>query len=116
MRFLATPPSGDVRSVQFFVKSRYRRDFPSRLAETLGQERFFIVPTDELIDLKLLGPGVPSDRVRERWGDFTIIARGNNSFEYVPQGEQPKAFIGSHSGLSPEEMRVPLILTEGVAE
>jgi hypothetical protein len=116
MQFLNAPPSGDVRSVQFFVKSRYRRDFPDRLADALGEEHFHIVSTDELIDMKLLGPGAPTDRVRERWGDFTIIGRDDNSFEYVPEGDKPKAFIGSHSGLSPEEMRVPLILTEGVAE
>lgn len=110
MEVLSAPPSGDVRSIQFFVKSGYPREFPDRFHEALGAERFFLVSTDELIETKLLGPGVPEEAVRCRWGDFTAIARDHNSLEFVPSGSGPKAFVSSHSGLSPEEMRVPLIV------
>ncbi|MFP4484769.1 MAG: alkaline phosphatase family protein [Spirochaetaceae bacterium] len=110
MTLLTAPPSGDVRSIQFFVKPHYRREFPERFRELLGTERFLLGSTDELIQTKMLGPGVPDDAVRSRWGDFTAIARNHNSFEFVPAGDRPKAFVGSHSGLSPEEMRVPLIV------
>jgi hypothetical protein len=110
MELLTAPPSGDVRSIQFFVRARFRQEFATRFRELFGLNGFHLLSTEELIDTKLLGPGIPDDVVRARWGDFTAIARDHNSFEYVHQGARAKGFVGSHSGLSPDEMRVPLIV------
>lgn len=112
-RFFAAPPSGDVRSAQLWLRpgthlADVREAIDARLA-ALGATAH-LIPTDELIESGVLGPVSVADAVRERWGDATLLALGDASFEYTAPNFTPKRYAGNHSGLSPEEMRVPLAI------
>ena len=58
------------------------------------------------------GPGLVSPEARRRFGDLMVISRGRHVIEYRPPGNNGRIMeeASQHSGLTPEEMRVPLVL------
>lgn len=113
-RLFAALPSGDTRSVQLWFRPESRGDGERRIMEFLADrgagDDVVYVETGDLIASGLLGPVAPSDEVRRRWGDATLIALGDRCFEYATPRMPPKRFLGNHSGLSPAEMRVPMVV------
>ena len=75
-------------------------------------ERFFIISIEEAECLELFGPGPLSARARERLGDLIVISSGADVIEYVPSGSIDRllSITAHHSGLTPAEMRVPLVV------
>ena len=110
---LSREPSGDVRVMYFSVKdgqeARFRDEFAQRC-----DGRFILLTTGEAFELELFGPGTPSSQTRERLGDFVAVSLGADvmRFRYPrPNAAQPpKIHVSNHSGLTPDEMRIPLIL------
>ena len=110
---LSREPSGDSRVVYFSVKdgqeARFRDEFAQRC-----DGRFNLLTTGEAFELELFGPGTPSSQTRERLGDFVAVSLGADviRFRYPhPNAAQPsKTRVSTHSGLTPEEMRIPRIL------
>ncbi len=109
MEMLLAPPSGEPRAPIFHLRSR--RDlgrFPFEFRRRFG-ERWVILSTEEVESLELLGPGPLASRTRDRLGDFMAIAGGDEVLLYGP--EQAIATMrGFHGGLTPAEVRVPLIV------
>ena len=64
---------------------------------------------DEVEALELLGPGRIEDFARRRLGTHLAISRGADTFIYLDKPEYMQ-FIGYHSGLTPDEMLVPLVV------
>ncbi|MFW6252892.1 MAG: alkaline phosphatase family protein [bacterium] len=118
--YFRVPPSGDARASQLWL----RRDRPvseqlpeienllRKALERIPGPRgdFALVETDELIRDGLLGPVDITPEVRTRWGDAVLLSLGDLAIEYVAEDGSFHGFQGNHSGLSPEEMRVPLII------
>ena len=110
---LSREPSGDTRVMYFSLKegqeARFRDEFVRR-----GDGRFVLLSTGEAVGLGLFGPGTPSSQTRERLGDYVAVSLGADviRFRYPrPNAAQPsKTRVSTHSGLTPEEMRIPLIL------
>ena len=101
-------PAGDARVLYLHVKPGREGEFRDRFRDDYG-EGFFLLSTDEVEELRLLGPADLAPMTRKRIGDFTAIARKNQVIDYRPAAEgYPMASV--HSGLSREEMRIPLIL------
>jgi hypothetical protein len=101
-------PAGDARVLYLHVKPGRQEEFQDKFRDDYG-EGFFLLSTDEVEQLHLLGPSGLSPITRKRMGDFTAIARKNQVIDYRPASEgYPMASV--HSGLSREEMRIPLIL------
>ena len=75
-------------------------------------DAFMLLATDDVERLRLLGPDRISSHTRARIGDFTAIARGAAVLEYSPTGQPGPVLksVAAHSGLSPQEMRIPLIV------
>ena len=81
------------------------------LRHRLGN-RFMLVPIEEAEELELFGPGPISSAVRERMGDVIAISRGRDVVAYEPDGMTWPIMMeeSQHSGLSPSEMLVPLVV------
>ena len=108
---LRVAPSGDARVIYLhtlsWAKERVRRYLEPRFGE-----RFVVVDTEDAIAIGLFGPDDIEEDVRERFGDMMIISMGADVLEYNP-GRGPGRMLllnGHHSGLSPEEMEIPLIV------
>ena len=60
----------------------------------------------------IFGNNYPNNSIRYRFGTHTAIAKGHTFFKYLKPGEK-KTFrekFGHHSGMSKEEMEIPIII------
>jgi len=104
-------PSGDDRVLYFHLREGVAERFRGWL-KAQYDDRFLLVSIDEAEELQLFGPGPIAPRVRERFGDLLMISAGPDVIEYVPTaGIGRRVDLNAyHSGLSPAEMRVPLVV------
>jgi hypothetical protein len=104
-------PSGDARVLYLHVRDGAHERVRARFRERFG-ERFLLITVDEAEALDLFGPGPISPLTRRRMGDLIAISAGTDVIEYRP-GIGPARISGDvshHSGLTPSEMRVPLVI------
>ena len=108
---LRVAPSYDSRVMCFHLRDGAEQAFREAIERRLG-EIVFVLSVDEVEELELLGPGPLSPLTRERLGDFVAIARGADAIGYRPAtgGREIMGNASHHSGLAPEEMRIPLII------
>ncbi len=111
MGCLRYPPSGDARVVYFHIDAGAGERFQQGFKDRYG-ERFFLISLDEAVRLNLFGPGPVSAETRDRVGDFIAISGGVDVIDYVRAGGTGRVISANshHSGLTPAEMRVPLVL------
>jgi hypothetical protein len=110
---LSKAPSGDAREVYFAPrdgqKSRFRDRFSSRF-----ENRFMLLTVEEATELALFGPEPLSFESRERLGDIVAISLGADAIRYrhthSKSNVMEKKYASHHSGLTPSEMRIPLIV------
>jgi hypothetical protein len=107
MQMLLIPPTGDGRTPFFHVKSVEKEGFAEAFRKAHGK-RFALLTIDEIEELQLLGPAPLSTEMRRRAGDFGAIAFGEDVILYEPTDREP--LRGYHGGLTPDEMRIPLVL------
>lgn len=101
-------PWGDAREMHFAVKPGSEEVFEAKFRERYG-EIAFLLTVDEVEALELLGPGHIEDFARRRLGTHLAISRGADTFIYLAKSD-PMKFIGYHSGLTPDEMLIPLVV------
>ncbi len=108
---LRVAPSGDARVLYLhtlnWAKERVRRYLEPRFGE-----RFVAVDTEDAIAIGLFGPDDIEGEIRERFGDIMVISMGADVIEYNPGRGSGRMLLlnGHHSGLSPAEMEIPLIV------
>lgn len=105
---LSHEPWGDAREMHFTVRPGSREEFEAEFRGQYG-EFAFLLTVDEVEALELLGPGRIEDAARKRLGTHLAISRGADTFKYMDKPDYMK-FIGYHSGLTPDEMLVPLVV------
>jgi hypothetical protein len=110
-RALAFPPSGDSRVMYLHVRDGAQDGIRQHFRDHYG-ERFFLISIEEAERLALFGPGPLAPWVRRRLGDLIVISGGTDVLEYLPAGsiDRLMAVASHHSGLTPAEMRVPLVV------
>ena len=108
VRHLLHEPWGDAREMHFAVKPGSEEEFETEFRKLYG-EFAFLLTVDEVEALELLGPGRIEDTARRRLGTHLAISRGAPAFTYRAKPDSMN-FIGYHSGLTPDEMLVPLII------
>ena len=69
--------------------------------------------TEEALEKNLFGLGKPHKYSRDFLGHYIALATSNLSLWYRREDGSSHNFKGHHSGLTKEEMIVPLILIEG---
>ncbi|MDO8673947.1 MAG: alkaline phosphatase family protein [Dehalococcoidia bacterium] len=107
---LLFPPSGDSRVMFLHQREGAGEQLCQRFRKRFG-DTFFLISTDEAEQVELLGPGSISPETRSRVGDFMLISRGEGVIKYVSHGVgREPSVVSYHSGLTPEEMRIPLVI------
>ena len=106
VRTLRHPPSGDVRALYMHCRDGMEPETREVFRERLGG-RFFLVGVDEAESLELFGPGPIPPETRRRVGDLIAISRGADVIQHLPYASP---MVGQHSGLTPDEMMIPLIV------
>ena len=108
---MISPPSGDARVMYLptwaWAGERMRRYFDRRFGE-----RFAVIDLEEAIKLEMFGPEPPSETAMRRLGNQISISTGADMLEYnAARGPGRMVQLNCHhSGLTPEEMRIPLIV------
>ena len=107
---LKTEPWGDGRVPQFDVNEGEEARFQAMFKERFGDE-FYLITTDDAEQLELYGPGPISTLTRARLGNHIAVSRGRGNIWYryrEPDGDLK--MVAHHSGLTPDEMLVPLVV------
>ncbi len=108
MDMLEAPPYGEPRVPMFRARPGMAEAFADAFRARFG-ERFVLLSTDDAEALRLFGEPTLSDETRARIGDFIAPALGDDVLLYDPD-EGLRAMEGTHGGLTPAEMMVPLVL------
>jgi len=109
--FLRTPPSGDMRIGFYHLQDGARLPFSHEFHDRFG-EHFALITTQQLDDLRLLGPDPLAPETRRRVGDFTSLALDDSVMRYTggSDGDHFMHQRSHHSGLSHREMTIPLVI------
>lgn len=116
IELLAAPPSGDLRAQFWHVRPGEVERFGEAFRERFG-EWFYLAETREVSTLALLGPDAVGAETRARMGDCVSIARGSAALRFAgyPGHDHYREMRSAHSGLTADEMLVPLIVAGGEA-
>jgi hypothetical protein len=110
-QLLAADPAGDSRVLHFHVRAGDCDAFARRFRESFGSA-FYLLTTEEVDELRLFGPEPLSATTAERLGDFVAISHGAQVLGYEPASGARELLRheSHHSGLRPEELRIPLLI------
>lgn len=111
LKLLTRKPSGDIRVMYLTVPEdnipRFRELFKSRYGDD-----FLLLTLEDVERLELLGPGHLAEHTRSRLGSIIAVSTGAATLDYrraLGEKDKPPA-VSHHSGLTPDEMRIPLII------
>ncbi|MDP6380954.1 MAG: alkaline phosphatase family protein [Phycisphaerae bacterium] len=109
LKHLRFPPTGEPSVPIFHVRPGSEQAFVGAFKRCFG-DAFLLITPDDAERLKLFGPGALSPVMRQRLGTFIGIASQPAAVYLRLDDYQDKVHVGMHGGLTPAEMRVPLIL------
>lgn len=103
------PLAGDSRVKNCRIKPGMERQFLNYIKGNLA-DICDVYSREEILEMQFYGPLENNPKFVERIGDFVIIMKGSHVFlDFVP-GEDFEHFnAGNHSGMSEDEMLVPVI-------
>jgi hypothetical protein len=104
------PFSSDTRAVSCFVKPGMEKQFLSEAKK--HSEYFHAIKGSDVLKKKLYGMGIDHPEMKYRVGDFMLLLKKNYAM-YYSKSSAKKAMKGNHSGLSKDEMIVPLVAIYG---
>ena len=105
---LSFPPTIESRFVNFFIKPGMHEQF-KRALETYFKEEYLIYTKEEFLNTGLLGKGAKHPRIESYFGDYIVIMNSTKSIRYTTNGIRFKTLLADHSGITKEEMIVPVI-------
>ncbi|MBC8415605.1 MAG: alkaline phosphatase family protein [Candidatus Cloacimonetes bacterium] len=106
---LILPTMPEPRFISFFVKKHKFDKFQDVIQKY--KDKFLILTRDEFLAKGFLGKGKMHQRIDDMLGDFVGIATSDAAIKTVfeQNGKWEKEFLAHHSGLTSDEMMVPLI-------
>ena len=108
---LCMPLSGERRMAYCYVKASRHADFTHYLTNNLA-EQITVHPSKQLLEQHYYGLGPAHPHLHRRIGDFVLEMNKNYTIMDTLPGEKHFYHIGTHGGLSEDEMLVPLIIIE----
>ena len=104
-------PSGDARIMYTEVSKENQQHFFAIAKEQLGPD-FITLTTSQAEQLELFGENSLSTEASKRLGNIMILSTGRAILEYrsVLGVSGKEVSISHHSGLTNEEMRIPLVI------
>lgn len=96
------------RACAFWVKKECQEEFIKQF-NNLFADDFILLTKQQVLEIKLFGDGNYNDNFESSLGDFLAIGTGNRYFElhYYPDD-----MVTQHSGITTDEMNIPLIIIE----
>ena len=109
--YLEHEPWGTAPSAMLQVREDRAVEFEARFRERFGED-FYLLPTDEALELELFGPGPVSPVTRRRMGNYLALSAGSSAihYNYHRTRERGPRKVADHGGLTPDEMMIPLIV------
>lgn len=106
LKCLVRMPAIEPRTLSFWVKDEYKRDFPDIFKNEFG-DKFWILTRDEVIESKLFGIGKDHKELSNMLGDYLAVSVSPAAI-FVTHKEA-EMMPGGHAGLTKEELEIPLI-------
>ncbi len=108
---LSKEPWGTGRCTIFQVSQDLGNRFEECFRQDIGED-FYLLKTDEVLDLELLGPAPVSQSTIRRLGNYFCISTGAPviNYKYPKINYEERKSLASHGGLSPDEILVPMIV------
>lgn len=106
-RMLLLPPAGESRAAYLYVRRGHKEALRDYVLEHLS-DRFTLIETETALAAGLFGPPLAEPELRDRLGDWLLLAHGNSRL-VAGEGEEVKMY-GHHGSLLAEEMLVPLLM------
>lgn len=106
---LLRPTFIEARAVGFFVKPGCATQFEAAFRSHFS-DHFRLMTKAEAIAGGLFGPANEGSRLDKMLGDYLAVA--TDKYSLYPNPEKARRHIGTHAGLTAEEMRIPLIGVE----
>lgn len=104
---LRIPLCGEPRAAYCYLRPDQSSRFEQLCVDLLDTD-FELFHSAELLERGLFGLGVAHPRLRERVGDYCLIARDRAALHQQLIGDKPFKQVGIHGGLSSAELMVPL--------
>ena len=79
--YLEHEPWGTAPSVMLQVRDDQAVEFEARFRERFGED-FYLLSTDEVLELELLGPGPVSPVTRRRMGNYLALSAGSTAIYF----------------------------------
>lgn len=108
---LTMPLSGERRMAYCYVESDRHEDFIDCLKNDFA-DQITVYPSKLLLKQNYYGLGPAHPHLHHRIGDYTLAMNKNYTIMDTIPGEKHFYHIGTHGGLSEDEMLVPLIIVE----
>lgn len=108
---LSAPLCGDSRTVYCYVQHSRKKEFENFVKNKM-KKYCKLYKSEQLVKKGYFGLDKPNRKLHARIGDYIIIMKHNYALRDRLLGEEKTPFVGFHSGLSKEEMLVPLIFVE----
>jgi hypothetical protein len=107
---LTISPAGEPRVGDFFVRPSKVEQF-ERIMKTQMKDYCWCFKGEKLIRDNFYGLGKPSPKLKDRVGDYVLIMKENYTLrnKLANHKKPKKPTLGSHGGVSDDEMFVPLI-------
>lgn len=107
---LRCAPTGEGRTPHFHVRPGKAAELVERVADRAGG-RLALLSQGEADALRLFGPEPLSPLARQRFGDYVGIALAPFTLAYYRSAESKALHhVGVHGGMSPAEVRIPLLV------
>lgn len=100
------PPWGGVRNTFLAVEEGKLDETVDYLAEAF-RGRVKVLRSDEAVKKGLFGTGDLHQRFKSRTGDILLLPEDNLTVWYYQPGGKKVSLLGTHGGLTPDEMLVP---------
>lgn len=108
---LTLPLSGERRMAYCYVDPDRREDFQGFVKSNFSGQ-IDILDSQQLVAQNYYGLGAPHPQLNRRVGDYALFMRDNMTIMDTLETEKHFYHIGTHGGLSKQEMIVPLILVQ----
>ena len=112
---LKRPPWGNARTMFFESKEGEEENLENVFDEEFG-DYGAIFKSEEMLAEGIFGMPSPQKEKRENFGTHIVISKGNYSINYTEGGQYEPWFdrlrgqVGTHGGMSADEMQIPLII------
>lgn len=102
--------TGDQRAVYAHVVESRIDAFREAVHRKCGND-FIVLTAEEVEAARLLGAGALSEDTRYRMGNALVLSTGNAILDYrAALGDDTHPILSHHGGLTPDEMRIPLVV------